>query len=166
MHPQIHLLLGNAPRFVLGRDCLRALFRKQFPPPLTWIIFFYPDMGLKWVKSGLRPTFDPFLHPKAHFWTHFSPLTKSHLNRMRLFCLQFEASCLQLSFFYLQLTALAFFTYKWSSFAYSFSFFTYSWSFFAYSGKVRIIRALTDCKQRSLTVSKKAPTVSRKASPF
>ena len=59
----------------------------------------------------------------------------------------------------------SFFTYSWSFFAYSFSFFTYSWSFLAYSGKVRLIRALRDCKQRSLTVSKKAPTVSKKASP-
>ena len=25
------------------------------------------------------PTFDPLLHPKTHFWTHFSPLTKTHL---------------------------------------------------------------------------------------
>ena len=32
--------------------------------------------GLKWVKSGFRPTFHPVLHPKTHFWTHFSPLTK------------------------------------------------------------------------------------------
>ena len=64
------------------------------------------------------------------------------------------------------------------------SFFTDSWSFFSltalaflftigaflltlpYSGKVRLIRALRDCKQRSLTVSKKAPTVSKKASPI
>ena len=38
-----------------------------------------PDMGLKWVKSGFRPTFDPFLHLKTHFWAHFSPLTKTHL---------------------------------------------------------------------------------------
>ena len=30
---------------------------------------------------------------------------------------------------------------------------------------MRLIRALRDCKQRSLTVSKKAPTVSKKASP-
>ena len=37
---------------------------------------------------------------------------------------------------------------------------------FAYSGKVCLIRALRDCKQRSLTVSKKAPTVSKKASPL
>ena len=49
--------------------------------------------------------------------------------------------------------------------AYNFSFFAYSWSFFAYSGKVRLIRALRDCKQRSLTVSKKTPTISEKASP-
>ena len=60
----------------------------------------------------------------------------------------------------------SFFTCSWSSFAYSFSFFTYNWSFFAYNGKVRLIRALRDCKQRSLTVSKEAPTVSKKASPF
>ena len=58
------------------------------------------------------------------------------------------------------------FTYSWSFFAYSFSFFAYSWSFFAYSGKVRLTRALRDCKQRSSTVSKKASTVSKKASPF
>ena len=44
-------------------------------------------------------------------------------------------------------------------------FFTYSWSFFTYSGKVRLIGALRDCKQRSLTVCKKAPTVGKKASP-
>ena len=31
---------------------------------------------------------------------------------------------------------------------------------------MRPIRALRDCKQRSLTASKKAPTVSKKASPF
>ena len=29
-----------------------------------------------------------------------------------------------------------------------------------------LIRALRDCKQRSLTVSKKAPTVNKKASPL
>ena len=67
--------------------------------------------------------------------------------------------------FYLQLTILASLTYSWSFFAYSFSFFAYSWSFFAYSGKLRLIRTLKDCKQRSLTVSKKTPTVSKKASP-
>ena len=84
--------------------------------------------------------------------------------RMRLFCLQLEASCLQWSFI-LTVDNFSFFTYNWNFFAYSFSVFTYSWSFFAYSGKVRLIRALRDCKQRSLTVSKKAPTVSKKASP-
>ena len=67
---------------------------------------------------------------------------------MRLFCLQLEAFSL--------------FTYSWSFFAYNFSFFTYNWSFFAYSGKVRLIRALRDRKQRSLTVSNKAPTVSKR----
>ena len=68
--------------------------------------------------------------------------------------------------FLLTVDNLSFFTYSWSSFAYSFSFLTYSWSFFAYSGKVRLIRALRGCKQRSLTVSKKTPTVGvKKPSP-
>ena len=67
--------------------------------------------------------------------------------------------------FLLTVDNFSFFTYSWSFLACSFSFLTYSWSFFAYSGKVYLIRALRDCKQRSLTVSKKAPTVSKKASP-
>ena len=67
--------------------------------------------------------------------------------------------------FYLQLTILAFLLTVGAFLLTSFSFLTYSWSFFAYSGKVRLIRALRDCKQRSLTVSKKVPTVSKKASP-
>ena len=65
--------------------------------------------------------------------------------------------------FLLTVENFAFFAYSWSFFAYSFSFFTYSWSFF--SGKVRLTRALRGCKQRSLTVGEKAPTVSKKASP-
>ena len=68
--------------------------------------------------------------------------------------------------FLLTVDKFSFFTYSWSFFAYNFSFLTYSWGFFAYSGKARLIRALRDCKQRSLTVSKKAPTVSKKASPW
>ena len=55
--------------------------------------------------------------------------------------------------FLLTVDNLSFFTYSWS-------FLAYSWSFLAYSG-----RALRDCKQRSLTVSKKAPTVSNKNFP-
>ena len=58
--------------------------------------------------------------------------------------------------FLLTVDNFSFFTCNWSIFAYSFSVFTYSWSFFAYGGKVRLIRALRDCKQRSLTVSKKS----------
>ena len=51
--------------------------------------------------------------------------------------------------FLLTVDNFSFFSYSWSFFAYSFSFLTYSWSFSAYSGKVRLIRALRDCKQRS-----------------
>ena len=65
--------------------------------------------------------------------------------------------------FVLTVDNFSFFTCSWSFFAYSFSFFAYNWSFFACSRNVRIIRASGDCKQRSLTVSKKAPTVSKEA---
>ena len=64
--------------------------------------------------------------------------------------------------FLLTVDTFSFFAYSWSYCACNFSFFTYNWSFFAYNGKVRLIRALRDCKQRSLTVSKKAPTASEK----
>ena len=84
---------------------------------------------------------------------------------MQLFCLQLEAFLLTMELFYLQLTILACLLTVGAFFAYNFSFFAYSWSFLAYSGKVRLIRALRDCKQRGSTVSKKAPTVSKKASP-
>ena len=60
----------------------------------------------------------------------------------------------------------SFSTYKFSFSSYNFGLFAYSRSFFAYSGKVRLIRALRDSEQRSLTVSNKAPTVSKKASPL
>ena len=68
-----------------------------------------------------------------------------------------------------------FFAYSWKLPSYSgaflltldnFSSFAYSWRFFACSGKVRQIRGSRDCKQRSLTVSKKAPTVSQKNFPL
>ena len=68
----------------------------------------------------------------------------------------------------------SFFAYSWKLPAYSrvflltvdnFSFFYLQLELFAYSAKVRLIRALRDCEQRSLTVSKKTPTVS-KTSPL
>ena len=70
--------------------------------------------------------------------------------------------------FLLTVDNFSFFAYSWSFSAYSFSFFTYNWSLWlwAYSeNNVHLIRALTDCKQRSLTVSKKTPTVSKKLPP-
>ena len=60
--------------------------------------------------------------------------------------------------FLLTIDNFSFFTYNWSCFAYAFS-------FFVYSVKVRLISAWRDCKQRSLTVSKRGPTVSKKAFP-
>ena len=120
-----------------------------------------PTEALRWqvLRHGEKKVVAPS-------WPPPPPLKHSMISfRMRLFCLQLEASCLQWSFL-VTVDNFSFFTYSWSFFACSFSFFTYSWSFFAYSGKVRLIRALRDCKQRSLTVSKKTPTASSKASPF
>ena len=37
---------------------------------------------------------------------------------------------------------------------------------FACGGRVHVIRTLTNCKKRGSTVSRRAPTVSKKASPF
>ena len=73
---------------------------------------------------------------------------------------------LTVELFYLQLTILALLLTVGAFLLTALAFFPYSWSFFACNGKVRLIRALRDCKRRSLTVSKKAPTVSKKTSPF
>ena len=81
-------------------------------------------------------------------------------------------SCLQLEAF---LLTMELFTYSWDRelflltigvfIAYSFSSSTYNCNCFAYNGKLRQIRTVTDCKQRSTAVRKTAPTVSKKASP-
>ena len=106
-----------------------------------------------------------------HYRNHFCPGINFGITLHSLYRKYFSAAIIW---------GCGFFAYSWklpaysgaflltvgnfSFFAYSFSFLTYKWSFFAYSGKVRLIKALRDCKQRSLTVSKKAPTVSKKAS--
>ena len=74
------------------------------------------------------------------------------------FLLTIGSFLLTVELFYLQLTILVF--------SLTIGVFTYNWSFFAYSGRVHLIRALRDCRQRSLTVSKKTPTVSKKTSPY
>ena len=77
--------------------------------------------------------------------------------RMQLFCLKLEASCLQLSFFA--------YSCVWELFCLQFELFCLQLSFFAYSGKGHLTSTSTDRKQRSSTVTKKAPTVSKNASP-
>ena len=74
------------------------------------------------------------------------------------FFLTIGSFLLTVELFHLQLTILLF-SHNWG-------FSAYSWGFFAYNAKVRLIRALRDCKQRSLAVSKKSQTVRKKASPF
>ena len=113
------------------------------------------------------------------FWTgqrvNFSPQVPSSFCKLCRFSPDF-AGCSFFAYswklpahsgaFLLTVDSFSFSTYNWSFFAYNLSFFTYNCSFFAYSGKVRLISALKDCKQRSLTASKKAPTVSKSFSRF
>ena len=46
------------------------------------------------------------------------------------------------------------------------AFLAYSFNFFAFSGNVRLRSTSMDCKQRSSTVSKEAPTVGKNIPPF
>ena len=108
---------------------------------------------------------------KTHFWTPLKwgwsgrcPLLVREITGCRFFAYSWRLPAYTGAFL-LTIDNFSFFTYSWSFFAYGFSFFTHNWSFFAYSGKMPLIGALRDCKQRSLTVSEKAPTVSKKASP-
>ena len=60
----------KATMVMLGRDCVKAVFRKQFPPPqIGSKVGFreYAEMGLKWVQKWALTHFDPLLHPKTHF---------------------------------------------------------------------------------------------------
>ena len=92
------------------------------------------------------------------------PCLSPVISKDAAFLLTVGSFLLTVELFYLQLTIFAFLLTVGIFFlTYIFSFFTYSWSFFAYRGKVRLTSALRDCKQRSLTVSKKAPTVSKQA---
>ena len=84
--------------------------------------------------------------------------------RMRFFAYSWKLPAYSGAFL-VTIDNVSFLAYSWSFFACSFSFLTYSWSFFACSGKVRLIRALRNCKQRSLMVSRKTATVSTKTSP-
>ena len=68
---------------------------------------------------------------------------------------------LTVELFYLQLTISAFLLTVGAFLLTSLAFLLTVGTFVAYSGKMRLIVALRDCEQRSLTVSKKAPTVSK-----
>ena len=81
------------------------------------------------------------------------------------FLLTAESFLLTVELLCLQLTLLAFLLTIGAFSLTGLAFLLTIGAFFAYSGKVHLIRALRDCKQRSLTVSKKAPTASKKASP-
>ena len=63
---------------------------------------------------------------------------------------------------YLQLTILAFLLTVGAFLLTVLAFLLAVGAFLLTVGKVHLIRALRDCKQRSLTVSKKAPTVNKK----
>ena len=89
-HPWTNTSVGGNFRklsgLMLGRDCFRALFRKQFPPPLNWLKSGFSRKSRNGFEVGAKVGLDPFLRtfaPKnpllTHFWTHSSLLTKTHL---------------------------------------------------------------------------------------
>ena len=82
------------------------------------------------------------------------------------FLLTIGSFLLAVELFLLTIDNCSFLTYSWSCILTALASLLTVGAFFAYSGKVHLRRALRDCKQRSLTVSKAAPTVSKKASPF
>ena len=71
------------------------------------------------------------------------------------FLLTIGSFLLPVELFYLQLTVLACLLTIGAFLLTILAFFCLQVEFFAYNGKVRRIRALRDCKQRSLTVTKK-----------
>ena len=83
---------------------------------------------------------------------------------MQFFLLTAGSFLLTVELFLLTVDNFSFFCLQLKFFVYSFSFFTYGWSF-CLQQKVHLIMAFKDCKQRSLTASKKTPTVSKKTSP-
>ena len=98
---------------------------------------FYTPLALKTAKGQHLPALVVYKNQ--------SPMLTAELfclqSCLGAFCLQLEPFYLQLELSYLQL------------------------SFFAYGGKVCLRNTLTDCKERSSTVSNKAQTVSKKTSP-
>ena len=46
-------------RVMLGRDCFRAIFRKQFPPPLNWLKSGFSRKSRNGLKVGEKCVFDP-----------------------------------------------------------------------------------------------------------
>ena len=63
---------------MLGQGCPRALFGKQFPPPLKWVKNGFLSMSQKKAKVGKKVGFDPFspsCAPKNPHFTHFEPIS-------------------------------------------------------------------------------------------
>ena len=82
-----------------------------------------------------------------------------------VFLLTIGSFLLTMQLLYLQLTNLALLL-KTGAFCLQFSFFYLQLEFFVYSGKVRLTRALRDCKQKNLTVSKKLQLSVKQFPPF
>ena len=171
----------------ISAQILGAFFSKLGWSPRARVMISKRVRGRETHPRSRNTTKTPRLHELFEMFPRtfsFFPVTRvrniaeivqKNLFRRTLFWVEKRTGCGFLAYswklpaysgaFYLQLTILAFWLTIGAFFAYSFSFFAYSWSFFAYNRKVHLVRALRDCKQRSLTVRKKAPTVSKKASP-
>ena len=56
----VRLSLLVCDGLMLGQGCLRALFGKQFPPPLNWVENGFLSMSRSGSKVGKKVGFDPF----------------------------------------------------------------------------------------------------------
>ena len=98
----------------------------------------------------------PYLSDIANILAEPSKTSTSNHNEMDVaFLLTIGSFLLTVELFYLQLTILAFLLTVGAFLLAILAFLRLQVELFAYSGKVRPIRALRDCKRRSLTVRKK-----------
>ena len=64
---------------LLGRDCLKALFGKRFPPPLNWVKSGFSRKSRNGFKVGEKWVLTHFLHPKPSFGPTLAHWQNTHL---------------------------------------------------------------------------------------
>ena len=138
---------------------------------LPYRVVFLGGMVLEFSepKRKAKDAPPPILHSRCWssiLWGYCVDFAVWQLFLDAAFLLTVGSFLLTVELFYLQLTILASLLTILAFLLTALAFLLTVGAFLLTSGKVRLIRALRDCKQRSSTVSKKAPTASKKASPI